>query len=61
MKLFSVFSWPDLGIKPIKRERSQEQFEKLTKMVMEKNYKHPEIGILRHSDLNRMNVPSNRL
>ena len=44
------------GIKQNKPKRSEEEFNKVTTMVKEKNYNHPEIGVLKESEIQRMKV-----
>lgn len=46
----------DLGIRTKKPERTEEEIKKVTEMVKNKDYNHPEIGILKETDLQRMKV-----
>ena len=42
------------GIRTKKPERTDEELKKVTDMVKNKNYNHPEIGVLKEDDLLRM-------
>lgn len=44
------------GIRTVKPERTEEETRKVTEMVKNKNYNHPEIGVLRQNELERMKV-----
>lgn len=46
----------NLGIRTKKPERTPEELHKVTEMVKNKNYNHPEIGIIKESDFQRMKV-----
>lgn len=45
------------GIRTAKPEKTEEESRKVAEMVKGKNYNHPEIGILRQNELERMKVP----
>lgn len=42
------------GIRKNKPERNDEELKRVTEMVKNKNYNHPEIGVLYENDLQRM-------
>ena len=44
------------GIRTNKPQQNQEELKKVTQMVKSKNYNHPEIGVLKDSELQRMKV-----
>lgn len=43
-----------LGIRKKKPEKTEAELKKVTEMVKNKNYNHPEIGVISEGDLQRM-------
>lgn len=41
------YSSANIGIRPKKHERTEEELKRVTDMVKNKNYNHPEVGVLR--------------
>ena len=52
------YSFTNAGIRNKKPERTDEELKKVTEMVKNKNYNHPEVAILKENDLLRMKVRS---